>query len=162
MKCITARLLVLCVPGFSVPTLTPQEKSKRDPQLVKPESIQGCYGLSLSEWRPKLNLGEDAEFITPPRRIQLFAEKGTKGWEAEGYIVRPAPEIPRSIHRGSYWLPKKSNYIEIDWTTGFSGLVMALKVEGDKLRGQAKSFWDFPQRTQTADVVAQKVDCEKH
>lgn len=103
---LTARILVICVLGLSAPILTPQEKSKRDLQLVKPESIQGCYDLSLSELRPKLKLGEDAEFITPPRRIQLFAEKGTKGWEAEGYVVRPAPGIPRSIHRGSYWLPK--------------------------------------------------------
>jgi hypothetical protein len=138
-----------------------QGKSNTQSQLVKPESIQGCYELTLSPWRPDLNLREDVVFITPPHRIQLFAVTGTKGWEAERFIVKPAPGVKPSIHRGSWWLPKSSDSIGIWWTTGFSGLIMNLKIAGSGLRGKATSFWDFPRKQQTADVVAQKVDCEK-
>jgi hypothetical protein len=37
---------------------------------------------------------------------------------------------------------------------------MGLKLEGGELRGKAKTFWDFPRKEQTADVVARKVDCQ--
>ena len=36
---------------------------------------------------------------------------------------------------------------------------MRLSIEGETLRGKATTFWDFPRRKQTADVVAHKVDC---
>lgn len=165
MKRLTARLVFLCLLecicacffAFS----STQDKPNGKSQLVKPENIQGCYELTLSPWRPDLRLGGDAVFITPPNRIQFLAERGTKGWEAEGYVVKPALGVKPSIHRGSYWLPKSPQSIEVVWTTGFSGLTMVLKINGTDLRGKAKSFWDFPRKEQTADVVAHKVDCEK-
>jgi hypothetical protein len=147
--------LVQCFGGSSVSVVSAQDKTKRDLQVVKPEHIQGCYELTLSPWQPNLHISEDYEFI-----VQLLAERGTQGWEQHGYIVKPAPGVPPSIHRGSYWLPKKEHWIEIVWTTGSSGLVMGLKVEGDVMRGEARSFWDFPRKTQKAAVVARKVDCQ--
>jgi hypothetical protein len=138
-----------------------QDKSKSELDGVKPETVKGCYELTMSAWQPTVDIGKDEVFITPPHRIQLFAEKGKQGWEAEGYVVKAAPGIPSSIHRGSYWLPKKGQTIEIVWTTGFSGLVMGMKVEGDVMRGEARSFWDFDRKQQKADVVARKVDCQK-
>lgn len=164
MKHLAAQILPLCILhlvfGEWVPLAGAQGQPKPKPELMKPENIQGCYELSLSPWRPNLNLGEDEVFITPPPRIQLFAERGKEGWESEGYIVKPAPSAKPSIHRGSYWLPRSADSIEIVWTTGFSGLLMGLRIEGSDLRGQAKSFWDFTRKRQTADVFARKVECE--
>lgn len=139
-----------------------KRNTKRDDKLLNPEAVQGCYELTLSPWFPDLKLGEDEEFITPPRRIQLFARKGAEGSEAEGYIVRPAPGTKASIHRGAYWLPRGPKTLEIVWTTGFSGLTMQLKTsDAEVLRGKAATFWDFSRKKQTADVVAQRVDCGK-
>jgi len=141
---------------------SPQGNTKRDDKLLKPEAIQGCYELTLSPWFPYLKLGEDEEFITPPHRIQLFAIKGTEGREAEGYLVRPAPGIPPSVHREAYWLPKGPKTLEIVWTTGLSFLTMQLKTsDAEILRGKAATFWDFSRKKQTAEVVAQRVDCGK-
>lgn len=141
---------------------SPQGPSEQEKQSVKPETVHGCYELTLSKWRPTVQLGEeDAREITPPSSIQLISELGTQGWEANRYVVKPAPGVAASVHRGSYWLPKGPHSIEIVWTTGFSGLVMGLRVEGDELLGKAKSFWDFPRKKQTADVVARKVECQK-
>lgn len=141
---------------------SPQANTKHDDRLLKPEAIQGCYELTLSPWFPDLKLGEDEEFITPPHRIQLFATKGAEGQEAQGYLVRPAPGIQPSVHRESYWLPKGPKTLEIVWTTGLSGLTMQLKTtDAETLRGKAATFWDFNRKKQTADVVAQRVDCGK-
>jgi hypothetical protein len=163
VKRLIYRALLLCIIQcfleLPVSVVTAQDNLKREQEVVKPENIQGCYELTLSPWRPSLRIGEDYEFITPPHRVQLLAERGTQGWEQDGYIVKPAPGVRPSIHRGSYWRPQKES-IEIVWTTGFSGLSMDLKVEGDVMRGEAKSFWDFPRREQKSDVVARKVDCQ--
>ena len=165
MMRLTVLVLTLGVPqlffGNCVLRASEQNKAKPDSELVRAENVQGCYELALSAWRPNLNLGEDAVFITPPARIQIFAERGTQGWESAGYIVKPAPGVKPSIHRGSYWLPKNSDSIEITWTTGLSGLVMSLKIEGTDLRGKAVSFWDFSRKRQTAQVVAHRVGCQE-
>ena len=159
---VAARVLFWGIVGcaFSDCVALAKAQEQRKPELVEAENIQGCYELTLSAWRPNLNLGQDAVFLTPPHRIQLLAARGTQGWESEGYVVKPAPGVAPSIHRGSYWSPKSSQSIEIVWTTGFSGLVMILKREGTDLRGKARSFWDFPRRKQEADVTARKVECQ--
>jgi hypothetical protein len=168
MKCLRPSILIGLVTLFSVGiNSAPKQAAAGNPEgkestFVKPEMIQGCYELGTLTWHPDLKLGEDMEFITPPRRIEILAEHGSKGFEQNGYLVRPAPGVPRSIHRASYWVPNGPNTIEVIWTTGHSGLFMRLKVESETLRGKATSFWDFPRRKQTADVVAHKVDCEKN
>jgi hypothetical protein len=167
MKCprpaVLLGLLTLFCAGLSYAPkrLAGESPQDKESKLIKPEIIQGCYELGTLNWRPDLKLGEDAEFITPPRRIQISAEHGGKGFEQDSYLVQPAPGVPRSIHRASYWVPKGANAIEVVWTTGFSGLSMNLNLEGETLRGKATTFWDFPRRKQTAEVVAPKVDCGK-
>lgn len=153
--------------AFGMARSVPQDTTappnpKQHEALVSPEAVQGCYELALSPWFPEMKLGEDEEFITPPPRIQLFAEKGTEGWEGNGYIVRPAPGVKPSIHRGAYWLPKGRKSLEIVFTTGFSGLMMGLKTaDAETLRGRATTFWDFDRKKQTAEVTARRVPCGK-
>jgi hypothetical protein len=139
---------------------TPDPKQKAS-NLTKPKTIKGCYEFGELVWQPDLKLGEDAEFIRPPARIQLLDEHGSTGFEANGYLVRPAPGVDRSIHRASCWVPKGPKAIEIVWTTGFSGLTMNLELESDTLKGKAETFWDFTREHQTASVTAHKVECRK-
>lgn len=142
-----------------------RQASSRSPvnntqETLDPASVQGCYELTLSAWRPTLNLGDDERELTPPSKIQLFGVRGSKGWETAGYVVKPAPGVEDAVHRESYWNPKGPRSIEIVWTSGFSGIVMSLKVDAAGLSGQAKSFSDSDrQQIQTADVVARKLDC---
>ena len=126
---------------------------------LKPEDVHGCYEIALSEWKPDLRLGEDAKFITPPSRISLSMERGSRGFEAEGYLLRPAPGGQPSIHRSSFWKIDGTDTITLVWTTGFSGLEMKLHLEGDTLKGQAGTFWDFPRTRQKAEVVARRIGC---
>lgn len=160
LLCLVLACAVAVAPQVSpAQTQSPQTEPPDKPNMVSPDAVKGCYDLELSPWRPNLNIGRDAVFITPPRRVQLLAERGTKGWEAEGFIARPAPGVRPSIHSGSFWLPTGPRSIRIVWTTGFSGLEMHLTLEPPDLRGTAASFWDFDREHQTADVVAHLVDC---
>lgn len=142
--------------GKQGPESSPKGKES---QLIKPESVAGCYELGVLKWQPDLHLGEDAVFITPPQRIQILAERGTRGFESNGYLVRPAPGVAPSIHRMSYWEPTGAKTIRVAWTTGFSGLTMQLSVEGNTLKGKAETFWDFTRARQTARISAPKIDC---
>lgn len=159
-------MTLFCVGVSSAPAQSNGGNPKgKESTFNKPASIQGCYELGTLLWRPDLKLGApggDEVFITPPRRIQLLAERGSERLEKNGYLVRPAPGIPASIHRFSYWTPTGTRTIEVVFSTGLSGLVMKPKVDGETLRGKAKTHWDFPRRHQTAQVMARKVDCGKN
>ena len=165
VKCIRPAVLIgfsslFCVAITSAPRQSIGQKAEVDEsKSVKPETIQGCYDLGTLSWKPDLKLGEDEPFITPPQRIQILTERGTIGFEKNGYLVRPAPGFPKSIHRASYWESSGPRTIEVVFTTGTSGLSMKLKVEGETLRGEAKTHWDFPRRGQTAQVNARKTEC---
>ena len=165
MKCIRPVVVIgfsslFCAAIISVPRQSIGQKPEaEESKFVKPESIQGCYDLGALNWRPDLKLGEDETFITPPQRIQILVERGSTGFEKNGYLVRPAPGFPKSIHRASYWEPTGSDTIEVVFTTGTSGLSMRLKIEGETLRGKAKTHWDFLRKEQTAQVIARKTEC---
>lgn len=171
MRRVVGGILCICFAScVSVPVISnaaSQQPSaspdaKQDSQFVNPETLRGCYDLTLSPWFPDMKLGDDEALVTPPARIQLLAQKGTEGSETEGYLVRPAPGVKPSVHSGSYWVPKGRKSIKIIWTTGYSGLTMDLKTSDDEvLRGKATTFWDFNRRKQTAEVVARRVDCGK-
>jgi hypothetical protein len=136
--------------------------AKSNEKLVSPEAVQGCYALTLSPWFPEMKLGDDAEVITPPARIQLFVERGTEEPESRGYLVRAAPGVKPSIHSSMYWVPKGAKTLEITFTDGFSGVVLGLKTsDAETLRGKATTFWDFDRRRQIAEVMAQRVPCGK-
>jgi hypothetical protein len=165
MKCIRPVVLIgfsslFCLAIISAPRQSVGQRPEvEESKFIKPESIQGCYDLGTLSWKPDLKLGEDETFITPPQRIQILAERGSVGFEKNGYLVRPAPGFSKSIHRASYWESPGPRTIEIVFTTGFSGLSMKLKVEGETLRGEAKTHWDFPRRKQTAQVNAHRTEC---
>ena len=149
---------VISAPGHSI------EQNPEQSQFVKPESIQGCYELGALNWKPDLQLDKDeAAFIRPPERIEILAEHGgMEPWASKtnGYLLRPAPGSPKNgVHRFSYWYPTGPKAIEVVFSTGASGLVMQLKVDGDMLRGKAKTHWDFPRKIQTAQVNARKTGC---
>ena len=57
------------------------------------------------------------------------------------------------------WMPMGPKKIEIVFTTGTSGLEMQLTVQGETLQGNAKTFWDFLRRRQTAHIIAHKINC---
>lgn len=156
---LIAPVTFLCV-GLAAAANQQSIEARTGKQLLDPASVQGCYELGTLKWSPDLlRFNEDQVFITPPRRIQILTEHGSAGLEEHGYLVRPAPGIPASVQRFTFWMPTGPNTIEIVFSTGTSGLSMTLKRDGTTLRGKAKTHWDFRRRGQRAKILAPKVDC---
>ena len=157
---ITAVAGLLALLSVGSTSRLPAAANPEGKDFIRPETVRGCYDLGVLKWRPDLQLDKDeAVFITPPERIELLAERGSQGSEIRGYMVRPAPGVPKSVHRFTYWRPTGPNKIEVMFTTGLSGLEMQLTLKGDTLEGKANTFWDFLRRRQTARVIAHKIKC---
>ena len=128
-------------------------------ERLDPARLSGCYELRVDAWKPTLNLGEDAQFVTPPRRFALELRRVEHPWRDGSLRVRQIPEKSRSIHTFGEWSVVGGNRLDVLWTTGHSGLTMQLESESGVLQGEAKTFWDFHRRSQTAHVLAKAIPC---
>jgi hypothetical protein len=125
---------------------------------ITPEAVSGCYQLQLTAWQPAFPLGGDAEFVTPPDRMNLTLDKPEHPWRKGSFVVRPAPGSRDTIHTSGEWVLSDEK-LEILWTTGFSGLTVDLSPTRHGFQGIARTFWDFPRATQTAGVEATRASC---
>jgi hypothetical protein len=123
----------------------------------------GCYELVLGKWWP-WSFGEDTVFVTPPTRIELLPELGTKGFEKNGFLIRPIPpqaSVPRGRPVYSFWQIKSSTHVDLVWTDGLSGVTLKLSKHGMELRGWAHPHFDFPTPPpRTQHVTAKRIGCE--
>lgn len=122
-------------------------------------SFAGCYDLKMGRWWP-WGFGEDDMFATPPNRIKLLPERGTHGFEKNGFVIREMTPKGGDLKRFSFWQLKSSDQIDLTWTTGFSGVTLELKGKGNHMRGWAHPFWDFPRLPRIARVTAQRIPCD--
>jgi hypothetical protein len=128
-----------------------------------PTSVfEGCYELTLGRWWP-WSFGGDNQFVTPPHRIKLLSERGTKGFEQDGFLIRALSQKGAAPVRGgpSYWQLKSENQIELIWNDGFTGVTLALRKQGDKLQGWAHPHFDVPViPPRIAHVTARRIACD--
>jgi hypothetical protein len=126
-------------------------------------SFAGCYELKLGRWWPWA-FGGDTIFVTPPSRIQLLSERGTKGFEQDGFLIRaipPSKGAPPCRGSPSYWQVKSSDQINLVWTDGFTGVTLALEKHGNELRGWAHPHFDAPKFIpRIAHVTARRIVCD--
>jgi hypothetical protein len=127
------------------------------------KSFEGCYELTLGRWWP-WSFDGDNEFVTPPSRIKLLSEHGTKGFEQDGFLIRAIP--PRkgtASGRGgpSYWKIKSANQIDLIWNDGFTGVTLSPEKREDKLHGWAHPHFDAVRLVpRIAHVTARKIVCD--
>ncbi len=150
---LLALALVVATPGSGV------WASSRPPD---PRGVAGCYDVTLGPWLPAQELGADAAFVTPPRRVRLGPDQVAqpKSAQVTWRLLEPAPGVPRSPHAYRHWNFLDNGDLFLTWSTGFSGLNMVLVVKPDELVGTAETFWDFLRPSQTSKVRLTKVACE--
>ncbi len=157
------QLLRLCLILVILTLLLQSEANAQTQPTPLTKSFEGCYELTLGRWWP-WSFGGDNEFVTAPSRIRLFSERGTKGFEEGGFLIRTIP--PRkgaASGRGgpSYWNVKSPNEIELIWNDGFTGVRLSLKKSGNELRGWAHPHFDAPRLIpRIAHVIARKIACD--
>ena|ERR1700730_440682 len=145
---------------FSLIPKIPQLQTHAETKEMPAASFAGCYELKLGRWWP-WSFGGDTEFVTPPSRIQLFAERGTKGFEEDGFLIRAIKGAAPGRGGPSYWQMRSGDQVDLIWNDGFTGVTLALKKDGDRLRGWAHPHFDvFPVIPRTARVTAQRIACD--
>jgi len=117
-------------------------------------AMLGCYDVVLQNWRPALNLEDDAVFTIPPRTIELTSLPGRRG----NFLVRPVVGESKWLRFGS-WEVTPERTLSLTWSNGLSGVAAELGPQGQTLTGRAYTFWDFPRLTQWAAVTAVRVSC---
>jgi hypothetical protein len=122
-------------------------------------AITGCYGVDLGAWQPHVDVGDDTVEVMPPPQVVLLADSGTVSFEGRGYLVRPVPGTPPSVHRWSYWRQLRPDSVYVAWTTGYAGLTMRLQIGDSVMTGTAQTFWDFPREMQTASAKLTRIRC---
>jgi len=152
-------LLLIISPRCSgQPSNPPKPQNKN-----QTSSFTGCYELVLGRWWP-WSFGEDTVFVTPPTRIELLPEPGTKGFEQNGFMIRTI-SLQTSVAPGrpvsSFWRLKSSTHIDMVWTNGLSGVTLKLRKHGTELRGWAHPHFDFPTPPpRIQHVTAKRIGCE--
>lgn len=122
-------------------------------------SFAGCYELKVGRWWP-WGFGEDNSFVTPPSRIQLLSDRGTKGFEQDGYLIRAMKGSRPGRGAPSCWRVRSGDRIDLIWNDGFTGVTLDLERHGDELRGRAHPHFDSPFTRRTASVTARRIPCE--
>ena len=132
-------------------------------RCVASRALHGCYKLAIGRWWP-WGFGEENSYVTPPSRVELLSEHGTKGFEQYGFLLRTMPrkeEAPAGSREFSYWQVRSSDQIDLIWTDGFTGVTLELEKKGDELSGWAHPHFDAVKLIpRTARVVARSIACD--
>ncbi len=87
--------LVMIIPFLALVPLTCFAQTKKSEAKAQaqpaptPASFEGCYELKLGRWWP-WGFGEENTYVTPPSRIQLLGEHGTRGFEQDKLLIPPS------------------------------------------------------------------------
>lgn len=154
---------------------TPARLAKKAPEVPQPqanakaneeasaESFAGCYELKLGEWLPG-SFGEDGEdrfsLVTPPSRIRLSLERGTKGIEKDRLLIRAIKGTAPGRGGASYWHVKSSNQVDLIWDDGSTGVALELEGRGNELRGLAHPHFSPTVIPRIAQVTARRIACD--
>lgn len=151
--------------------LTPADLAKKAPKMPRRQeqtenndetaaaSFVGCYALKLGKWLP-WSVGGDDKFATPPSRIRLLTERGTKGFEKDHLLIRAMEGTVPGRRGPSYWQVKSREQIDLIWNDGLTGVTVELSTEGKELRGWAHPHSDAPTIIERiAQVTAQRIAC---
>ena len=141
-----ALLLVLAISPASVAQARLPTTSEAAEDGVATAPFVGCYQVIVGRWWP-WSFGEDTVFVTPPSRIRLLSQRGTEGFEDNGFIIRVLPPDKVAVHGirrvWSYWTVKSTRGADLVWTDGLTGVVLKLHKRGNDLRGMGTSPFRF-------------------
>ena len=154
-------LLALVLSGSMAQTGKSEAEAQTQPAPT-PAPFEGCYEVKLGRWWP-WGFGEENAYVTPPSRVRLLPERGTKGFEKYGFLIRALPrQKGEAPGRGgpSYWEVESKNRIDLIWTDGFTGVTLELQKHSDELSGWAHPHFDAPHLIpRTARVTASRIAC---
>jgi hypothetical protein len=153
-------LLALIPPRCFAPTGKSEAKTQVQPAPT-PAAFEGCYEVKLGRWWP-WGFGEENAYVTPPTRIQLLGEHGTRGFEQDKLLIRTIPrqDRPSGSRESSFWSTKSQSQLLLTWTDGFVGVTLDLTKNRDELNGWAHPHFDAVKLIpRIAHVRARRITC---
>ena len=118
-----------------------------------------CYEMTRGPWRPAMDVGEDSVFSAVPRRVRFTTARSSRWWrDSAAFAVEPLSG--RTVHGPGAWRwRREGRELSVLWSTGYSGVTAELSIDGDTLRGTARTFWDFGRDPQEALLTAAPISC---
>jgi HEAT repeat protein len=121
-----------------------------------------CYALARGPWTPSLDIGVDSTFSAAPAVVRFTTHPAGASGARREFMAVPANGAGSHVLPAATWSAPASDSLSIVWSTGFSGVSMALRILPDStLRGTATPFWDFPREKQSAEVTGTRVECRQ-
>jgi hypothetical protein len=155
-KCIHCFILGVILVLLS-PQLSWSQTRTQTGLAPQTESFEGCYEVKIGGWWP-WGFGEEDAYVTPPNRIELLAERGTRGFEESQLLVRTIPR--REEREFSFWTVKSQKRVMLVWTDGFTGVNLDLAKRGAVLSGWAHPHFDAVRLIpRIAHVTARRIAC---
>lgn len=158
---ITRCSIAITVVALAMPSSSASAQSSDSSALIR--RLAGCYVLTLSP-SPRWTASPSQ---TPPEHFRLESTMRADSLPR----VRPSSlhlgVMPRTLESNSLmeasWQLSMGDSVIVAWSTGFSGVVLRLSVQGDSLVGTAHTFIDLPPPPgvvePTASIVARRVSC---
>ena len=115
-----------------------------------------CYALAVGPWSGPFPSGWP-EIHQPPDTFAITSHSSS--WDHAYFEVRPG--LPVLKGKGfAMWKPISADSLTITWSSGFSGVSLAVVVHSDTLVGVATAFYDVIGPTEPqAPVKAARIAC---
>ena len=126
----------------------------------KTSVLAGCYRVTIGDWSPTVDIGEDSDYRIAPQAVELTQELLLPAGTLDDWlIVRPINGSQLGVHRSAYWQALPNGSVAITFTNGHSGLVVNVDATRKPMVGVAYTFWDFPRDAQNAPARLERIEC---
>jgi hypothetical protein len=119
--------------------------------LASRSRFVGCYQVRLGPWT-------NPPMLAPPFEFRLDSTASTSALFFSGGFSSVVPSNLTGRETAG-WRIENDSTISIHWSTGFVGVSLKLRVDGDTLRGKATSGADTFPSDNSAPVTVWRVAC---
>ena len=126
---------------------------------VQAQTVIGCWRVEPGKFSVVGKNGADpGQTILPP--VVQFDTVPGRSWSGEplGRLVRGLGADNGTRYRDGYYLLSGSDSLRVDWTTGFIGMTLVLRLDNAVMHGRASAWTDYMGEEQ-ASVVLRRAVC---
>src|SRR5215471_15199381 len=127
---------------------------------AKAQRIVGCWRVEPGKFSVVGRIGVDPgqTKLLPP--VVQFDTVPGKSWSGEpwGRLVRGLAGDNRTRYRDGYYLLSGADSLRVDWTSGFTGMTLLLRLDTVAMHGRASAWTDYSGGEEAA-VVLRRAAC---
>ena len=121
----------------------PTASSAQEYQSSKAYALRGCWELEVGTFRVTDSIHVNAGQTTLPPFIQFDTVPGRGLFRPTGLLVRALPDRMGSQYRTGYFTFPHPDTVQVDWTNGFTGMMLTFPSDTVVMRGRADAWTDY-------------------